>query len=220
LLDIKGGDRKALLAAASENLKSFNQRVDADGERDSQDFSEPDLTRDSIQSFSRPFSFSKPEAIAEDANEEEETGRDSPPAIEYTLPRRASIRFPSYPPTESDVPSRNSAVRRQSLSQSTPLTAAELKRGARNSTHLLLADNEGDAEHALYAAAAARAAQESVDAMSSFYHEPPMSEEAPAPDGEAAYEYESGYGGESAGYGQDYGGSGYDQPYEAYEAEG
>jgi hypothetical protein len=190
-----------MLAAASENLKNFNQRVDAEGgERLSEDLSEPDLTRDSIQSFSRPFSFSKPPAITEDPNgEEEETGRDSPPAIEYTLPRRASIRFPSYPPSDSQAPTRSSATRRQSLSQSTPLTAGELKRGMRNSTHQQLPD--GDEEHALYAAAAARASQESVDAMASFYD--PMPEE-PLPDSEAAagygHEYGGYYEGESANY--------------------
>lgn len=211
LLDIKA-DKKAVLAAATENLKNLNQRVDRDGERESEEFGD----RDSIQSFSKPFA-NIPEA--------EEDGRDSPPAIEYSLPpRRASIRMTSAPPP---LDSNRGAGRRQSLSQSTPLSAAELKRGARLSTIQPFADTATDEEHALYAEASARAAQETVDAMNSLYHDPTHdtggdpNQDYPPPSGEGEgypgeYQQQQDYGGvggEYGAYGNEYDGSGYGQDY-------
>lgn len=158
LLDIKA-DKKAVIAAATENLKSLNQRVDMEGERESEEFKESDLLRESIQSFSRPFS-KKPD-------DDHESGRDSPPAIEYSLPpRRASIRIPSSHPPEGINQRLSSVDKRPSLSQETPLTASELKRGTRNST--ITPFMTADDDHAMYAATSANAAQETIEAMSSL----------------------------------------------------
>lgn len=201
-----------MLAAATENLKNLNQLVDRDGERESEDFGD----RDSIMSFSRPFS-KVPEV-------EDETGRDSPPAIEYSLPpRRASIRMASAPPPGDSNGSKMGAPgRRQSLSQSTPLSAAELRRGTRLSTVQPFSTDE---EHAQYTAASARAAQETVEAMTSLYHDPMHDMEGeysqdypPAPEEGQGYSeeyYQQGDGavGEYGAYGNEYGTS-YGQDYE------
>jgi hypothetical protein len=195
LLDIKV-DKKAVLAAATENLKNLNQRVDRDErERESEEFGDHDFIRDSIQSFSKPFS--RVSEAEDESEDKEESGRDSPPAIEYSLPpRRASIRMSSVPPPAPG------GGRRQSLSQATPLSAAELKRGARHSSIQPFGEHATDEEHALYAAASARAAQESVEAMTSLYHD---DEYPPPPDEWQGYGNGEGYAEGVSQHQQDYG---------------
>lgn len=134
LLDIKS-DKKALLAAATENVKLFNQKLDLDeDERVSEDFGESESIRDRIHSVSKPFS--KVDVIHE--NEENEDDDDGIPAQLYVPPpRRMSIRMMEQPsqPSENSEDAwkrRSSVIRRQSISHgATPLSAAELKRGAR-----------------------------------------------------------------------------------------
>lgn len=135
LLDIKA-DKKAVIAAATENLKNLNQKVDIDAERESEEFGDTDLIRDSIQTFSKPFS--KTNTILEnDENENNDDDDDNVPVHIYVPPRRASIRL-SDPPINNNNSAeeawkrRSSEIRRQSISQgATPLTALELKRGTR-----------------------------------------------------------------------------------------
>lgn len=203
-------DKKAVIAAATENLKSLNTLVE---ERESEDLKEADLVRDSIQSFSKPFSTHRID------EEDHESGRDSPPAIEYTLPpRRASIRIPSHPP--DGIPQRRSSVAKASLSQTTPLTASELKRGSRNST-IVPFNSAADDEHAMYATTSAHAAQETVEAMSSLLGDSYQPQEVTSPEEGYSQEYqyqEDHY--QNYGNGNDYHDPNYYDQYNQYYDQG